>query len=216
MHVSWKILPVYTKLKMPPPSFPPSCHLLLVPARTWMGWFCPWRLPLGPTPQFHGDPCVSSTVYIYRVGHSTTTRVPGTCAAYGRWVFYQPVKSTPAKCARVLLLHNDLLTHYYVPAPAPYICTLIGLYLILSVRVAKKKKMKEEHKRRQANPFTGEGEPQNRWAWADEVKPGEKSRLETSRLPVGRQGLQVVTLGPGVFSFVSSLDCHIFYQNMQF
>lgn len=44
------------------------------------------------------------------------------------------------------------------------------------VRVAKKKKMKEEHKRRQANPFTGEGGPEKRWGWADEVKPGEPAR----------------------------------------
>lgn len=55
-------------------------------------------------------------------------------------------------------------------------CHFIGAVLISNVlqnRVAKKKKIKEEHKRRQANPFTGEGGPQKKWAWADEVKPGE-------------------------------------------
>lgn len=40
-------------------------------------------------------------------------------------------------------------------------------------RVENKKRIKEEHKRRQANPFTGEGRTDKRWAWADEVKPGE-------------------------------------------
>lgn len=52
-------------------------------------------------------------------------------------------------------------------------------------RAGKKKKMKEEHKRRQANPFTGEGGPERRWAWADEVKPGETKAyvLVASPLP---------------------------------
>lgn len=58
-------------------------------------------------------------------------------------------------------------------------------------RAAKKKKIKEEHKLRQANPFRGQENEQNqRWAWAEEVKPGAERTfkfmypyLELPRLP---------------------------------
>lgn len=52
-------------------------------------------------------------------------------------------------------------------------CFFTRRELVHRNRAAKKKKMKEEHKRREANPFTGEGGPERRWGWADEVKPGE-------------------------------------------
>lgn len=58
-----------------------------------------------------------------------------------------------------------------------------GCELVRRSRTAKKKKMKEEHKRRQANPFTGEGGPERRWAWADEIKPGEDGWFAGSTWP---------------------------------
>lgn len=78
-----------------------------------------------------------------------------------------------AKTALVSLVSRPASTtdhrYYALDDSSPYTV----LYICVQTRVAKKKKMKEEHKRRQANPFTDEGGPQKRWAWADEVKPGK-------------------------------------------
>ncbi|CAM9280216.1 unnamed protein product [Hapterophycus canaliculatus] len=69
-------------------------------------------------------------------------------------------------------------------------------------RVAKKKKMKEEHKRRQANPFTGEGGPEKRWAWADEVKP---VRFDDEGLPI--YTWDSLRIGQGGNTALCPFDC---------
>ncbi|CAM9469361.1 unnamed protein product [Pylaiella littoralis] len=71
-------------------------------------------------------------------------------------------------------------------------------------RVAKKKKIKEEHKRRQANPFTGEGGPQKRWAWADEVKP---VRFDDEGLPIYTWDSLRIGQGGGTASCPFDCDC---------
>ena len=64
--------------------------------------------------------------------------------------------------------------------------------------------MKEEHKRRQANPFTGEGGAEKRWGWADEVKPGEPARAWRRAVVLGlRRGVLTLRTDVGYVWF----DC---------
>ncbi|CAN0018607.1 unnamed protein product [Ectocarpus sp. 8 AP-2014] len=73
-----------------------------------------------------------------------------------------------------------------------------------AARVAKKKKIKEDHKRRQANPFTGEGGPDKRWAWADEVKP---VRFDDEGLPIYTWASLRIGQGGGTAACPFDCDC---------
>ena len=74
--------------------------------------------------------------------------------------------------------------------------------------MAKKKKMKEEHKRRQANPFTGEGGPERRWAWADDVKPGENDSLALHTTRVSAVLLRLASaLAAGLAIYYADRGC---------